>query len=50
MKFRTPATREEKPHCGIVLVPFMKRTTSLAPTMSAMRVFVSVLMSDPRFA
>ena len=29
MKFSTPATRLEKPHCGIDLVPFMKSTTSL---------------------
>jgi len=34
MKFSTPATREEKPHCGIDLVPFMNRTTSLLVTVS----------------
>ena len=34
MKFRTPATRDENPHCGMVFVPFMNNTTSLVVTVS----------------
>ena len=34
MKFSTPATRDEKPHCGMDLVPFMKSTTSFFVTIA----------------
>jgi hypothetical protein len=34
MKFSTPATRDENPHCGMDFVPFIKRTTSFVVTVS----------------
>src|SRR5690554_5617798 len=48
MKFSTPATREEKPHCGMDLVPFMNSTTSLPVTVCL--IFSSALMYFVLFA
>src|ERR1041385_3262988 len=39
---RIAIARLEKPHCGKSAVPFMKRTTSFEPTMSAIRAFGSL--------
>ncbi len=45
MKFSTPATRDENPHCGISLVPFMNSTTSFLVIVSRIWSCAVILLS-----